>query len=271
MWFLRAPLLQFFLVGALLLFAHHLLQPSPRTRIRVSAEEKAGLLTDFGRRTGRAPSDSEQQQIVDAYLDSEVLYREALVRHLDRGDVIIRRRLIQKMDFVLDALANGQDAAPSEAELEAYYQSHAERYRQPARVSLWHVFVARDEKGEAAAVARAEALRLAARSGADPAKLGDPFVRGARFVEQTESELASVFGLPFARAVFALPVDTLSQPIASSYGLHIVRTTALLPAVLPPLSAMKARVAQDLNDELRRRTRLRLLRGLRQGYDIAVP
>lgn len=268
---LRAPLLQFFLVGSLLLLGDHLLRPAPRTRIRLSMAEKAALLQDFQRRSGHAPDDREQRQVLDAYLDSEVLYREALSRHLDRGDVIIRRRLIQKMDFVLDALASGQDPSPTEAELQAYYQSHAERYRQPARVSLWHVFAAHDATRSSAALGRADALRRQLQAGADWRKLGDPFVRGDHFVEQTEKELSAVFGPAFARAVFSLPVDTLSAPIESSYGVHIVRLTAVNPSVLPPLPAASARVTQDLKEDRRRRARLELLHGLRQGYDIVVP
>lgn len=270
MLFLRAPLLQFFGVGALLLVAYRLLQPSPPTRIRLSAAEKAGLLQDFQRRSGHPPSDGEAQQVVEAYLDSEVLLREAQARHLDRGDVIIRRRLIQKMDFVLDALAAGSDAPPAAAELEAYYQGHAERYRQPARVSLWHVFVAHDAPGQAPAAVRIEPLRRLLQAGADPQTLGEPFLRGSRFVDQSESELGAVFGAAFARAVFALPVDVLSAPIASSYGLHLVRVTAALPARLPPLATVAARVSQDFKDDRRRQARLLLLRGLRRGYDIVV-
>ena len=35
-----------------------------------------------------------------AYVDEEVRYREALALGLDRGDVIVRRRLVQKMDLL---------------------------------------------------------------------------------------------------------------------------------------------------------------------------
>ena len=271
MWLLRSPLLQFFLVGALLLFAHHLLQPRPRTRIHLSTEERAGLEQDFARRAGHAPSPAERQQIVDAYLDSEVLYREALARHLDRGDVIIRRRLIQKMDFVLDALAAGPTAEPTDAERRAYYQAHADRYRQPARRSLRQVFVGQPVDDAQSARGRAEALRQAWQTGADPQRLGDPFVRGAYFVEQTEAELAAVFGPAFAQAVFALPAQIFSPPIASSYGLHIVQVSAIVAASVPSYEAVADRVAQDLQDDRRRRLRMDLVRGLRQSYDISVP
>lgn len=275
---LRAPLLQFFLLGALLLLAHRALRPPPPTQIKLTAEALAGLEQDFQRRSGRPASAGERQSLRDTYLDNEVLYREALARQLDRGDVIVRRRLIQKMDFVLDALADQADAPLAEPELSAYLAQHAERYRQPARLSLIQVFVARPstmaqaaQDAEAALATRAHSLRQRLQSGADPTTLGDPFVRGSQLRNQSEDELAASLGPAFAAAVFQQPLQTWSEPIASSFGLHIVQVTASEPAQLPPLSSLRSRVESDLREERRRQARRELVRELRQHYDIAAP
>jgi hypothetical protein len=275
---LRAPLLQFFLLGALLFLAHRALRPPPPTQIKLTAEALAGLEQDFQRRSGRPASPSERQSLRDTYLDNEVLYREALARQLDRGDVIVRRRLIQKMDFVLDALADQTEAPLTESELSAYLAGHAERYRQPARLSLLQVFVARPSTtaatalaAEAALTTRAHSLRQRLQSGADPTTLGDPFVRGSQLQNQSENELAASLGPAFAAAVFQQPLQQWSEPIASSYGLHLVQVTASEPAQLPPLSSLRSRVESDLREERRRRARHELVRELRQHYDIAAP
>jgi hypothetical protein len=275
---LRAPLLQFFLLGALLLLAHRALRPPPPNQIQLTAEAQAGFEQDFQRRNGRPPSADERQSLRDAYLNSEVLYREALSRHLDRGDVIIRRRLVQKMEFVLDALAGEREATPGDQAVAEYFAQHAQRYRLPARISLVHVFLATPSssgtQAQAAAadqLSRARSLRQRLLRGADPATLGDPFVRGARFDNQSSSDLAAVFGPAFAAAIERLPSGSWSEPIASSYGLHLVQITATEPARLPPLPSIRARVENDLREEQRQNARRELLRDLRQSYDIVQP
>ena len=272
---LRAPLLQFFLLGALLLLAYRALKPPPKTQITLTAEALAGFEKDFQRRHGRPPSEAERQAQRESYLDSEVLYREALSRHLDRGDVIIRRRLIQKMEFVLDALVEEEAAPLSSQALSEFYAQHAERYRQPARFSLVQVFVAASPPSPTVPrtepLARAQAIRQRLLRGAEPGSLGDPFIRGTQLREQSESELAAIFGPTFAASVATLPVGSWSEPIASSYGLHAVQLTAPTPQQQPALPSVRARVESDLRDERRQQARRDLLRTLRQSYRVVQP
>ena len=272
---LRAPLLQFFLLGALLLLAYRALKPPPKTQITLTAEALAGFEKDFQRRHGRPPSDAERQAQRESYLDSEVLYREALSRHLDRGDVIIRRRLIQKMDFVLDALVEEEAAPLSSQALSEFYAQHAERYRQPARFSLVQVFVAASPPTtmvqHTEPLTRAQVIRQRLLRGAEPSSLGDPFIRGTQFREQSESELAAIFGQTFAASVAALPIGAWSEPIASSYGLHLVLLTATTPQQQPALPSVRARVESDLRDERRQQARRDLLRTLRKSYRVVQP
>ena len=133
---LREPLLHLLLAGGGLLLVHRAVAPR-RERITVGAEERAALRADQQRRGG-APSAEDERQRVERFIDSELLYREALARGLDRGDVIVRRRLIQKMEFLLEAEA---DAEPPEAELAAALAASPGRYALPERLSLEQVFL----------------------------------------------------------------------------------------------------------------------------------
>ena len=95
---LREPLVHFFVLAVLLLAVQQrFLKPASRQRIVVSPEVVRGLRQDFLRRTGGDPAPAEAAALLERYLDNEVLYREALAQGLDRGDIIVRRRLIQKM------------------------------------------------------------------------------------------------------------------------------------------------------------------------------
>jgi hypothetical protein len=129
------------LVLGVLLFALHRRVAPPRAseEIVVTPDAVAGMREDFKRRTGRMPSATDEKNMIDAYVADEVLVREALALGLDRGDVIIRRRLIQKMEYLLENTEPVPD--PTDAELEAFIAAHPERYATPARVTFTHVFV----------------------------------------------------------------------------------------------------------------------------------
>jgi hypothetical protein len=53
----------------------------------------------------RSPTASESDRLVADYVREEVLYREALALGLDRDDLVVRRRLVQKMEML--ALRDG--------------------------------------------------------------------------------------------------------------------------------------------------------------------
>jgi peptidyl-prolyl cis-trans isomerase C len=272
----REPLLHFVLLGAALFALHRAVapRPDPRSarRIEVTPSVLAGLLQEHARRTGAPPTRDEERALVRRYVDAEVLYREALALGLDRGDVIVRRRLVQKMELLDEEEA---PAVPAEAELQAILDGAGDRWARPARVALEHVFVARDRHADAAA----EAARLRARllAGDDPARLGDPFLRGRAFPPTAERDLAAMFGAPFARAVMALPEPpqrdrgAWSEPIASSFGWHLVRVTAREEARPARLDEVRREVEHAWRERRRAEAKRAALDRLRMHYDVVLP
>lgn len=266
---LREPLVHFLVLGALILGVAEWRAESRGDAgvITLGPEQLAGLRADFERRTGRPPTPTDERTLIDRFVEDETLYREALALGLDRGDVIVRRRLLQKMEFLFDARADLE--APTPDDLRALRDAHPERYREPARMDLEHVFVdgvrhADDER----AVALAAAAALAA--GADPARQGDPFLRGRRMRAKSHAELARIFGAAFADAVDALPVGSWSPPIASSYGLHLVRVLARTPARLPDVAEIESTLRTDWVDAHRRDVRRKALAELRGRYQVRI-
>jgi peptidyl-prolyl cis-trans isomerase C len=235
--------------------------------IELSAADVDALRQDQRRRVGTAPTPDEDAALIQRFVDDEILYREALALGLDRGDIIVRRRLLQKMEFLLEGLHPVPE--PSDAELEAYLAAHADRYRSPARVDLTHVFVSRDRHGAAAERVAAE-LRAALDAGAEPSTLGDPFVRGRELHAQSERDLAGIFGPAFARAAVELPVGAWSSPVTSSYGLHLVRVNRRVPAELPALDRIRAAVRQDWAEERRGELLRAALGELRRKYVVRI-
>lgn len=226
-----------------------------------------GLARDQERRTGRAPTPEEREALLQRWIDDEVRYREALELGLDRGDVIVRRRLVQKLDFLLEG--STPVPAPTDAELTAFLAANAARYARPDRVTIEHVFASYGTPGaEAEARVTAWMPRLAA--GDAPTTLGDPFMHGRTMTQASADDLAGVFGPDFATAVMALAVDRWSGPIASSYGAHAVRVTARTPGSVPPLADVRDAVARDWRAERRAALDREAVETLRRQWTVRV-
>ena len=145
---LRQPLTHFLAIGALLFAADLWRNPpgeSAEVTIVVPADVVETLTGAWHKRTGALPTAAERQGLIDEYVEEEVLYREALAMGFERGDLIIRRRLVQKMEFLLEDLSPG--AEPTDAVLQDWLTRHADDYASPPRVEFDHVYLSRDRRG----------------------------------------------------------------------------------------------------------------------------
>jgi len=257
------------LVAGLVAWAAYDRLLAPGDRIVVSEELRAGLRADHHRRTGRPPSAAEEAALVDTWIEDELLYREALALGLDRRDVVVRRRLVQSMGFLLE---EDTARAPDDDALQAYLTTHAERFATAPSVTFEHVFVRANPGqgviGEGDDAERARTLRAELDAGADPARLGDPFARGARMAGRTPAEIDGAFGPGFAARIATLPVDAWSEPVASSFGLHLVRVVRREPGGVPELATIREAVAADWRHAQREAARRRGIAQLRQRHDV---
>jgi peptidyl-prolyl cis-trans isomerase C len=265
---LHEPLLHFVVLGVALFTLHHwVAPPQPGRQIVLSAEAIRGLRQDHLRRYGTLPTADEEAAMIQRFINNEVLYREALALGLDRGDIVVRRRLVQKMQFLTEDLQ--PIATPTDRQLRAYLDAHAVRYAVPARLTLTHVFVSADRHGSSTAAYAAQ-LRARLLAGADPAQLGDPFLRGRKFSLSTQAELAAAFGATFAAQVMSLPTGTWSEPLRSSYGLHLVRVAKHIAGHQPSLAEVRDAVERDWREERRTEADRLALARLRQRYDVRI-
>ncbi|MDH3198544.1 MAG: peptidylprolyl isomerase [Candidatus Krumholzibacteria bacterium] len=265
---LREPLLHFLLAGAALFALHGMVAGpgvAPPERIAVGEDRIRMLSQSFERTWQRPPSALELGGLIDDYVTEEVLYREALALGLDRDDLVVRRRMRQKMEFLNDELVESE---PSDAVLRAYFAANAERFRVSSRVSFAQVFVGAEANGSAQA--RAADLLARLRAGEDPETLGAATGLPPAMASATPSEVAGFFGAAFAEALAEAPDATWSGPVASSFGLHLVRVGTRVPGRLPPFEDARRFVEREWAAEQRDETRERFYRALRGRYDIEV-
>jgi hypothetical protein len=273
---LREPLLHFALAGALLFAAYDYYGPpaaAPASRDIVVTDAQVDALRAQLREINRQPpTDEELERAVHDYVDEEVLYREAVALGLDAGDLVVRRRLEQKMRFLIEDTT--RLAPATDADLTAYLDAHRADFDAPARIRLTHVFVSRDAHGpETDTTAAALHARLLAES-VPPEKapaLGDSFPAGADLDDMTERELVRYLGADFAAAVMRLPVGSWSEPIASIHGEHLVWIREQTPARAVTLDEVRARVLYAFDRERHDAANEERLAALRARYNISLP
>ena len=120
----REPLVQFLAIGALL-FAIFLWRDgrgSGSNRIVITPGQVDTLVAGFARTWHRPPTESEFKALMDELLREEVATREAMALGLDRDDAVVRRRLRQKLEFVVEDTLEA--VPPTDAELEAWLTAH---------------------------------------------------------------------------------------------------------------------------------------------------
>lgn len=259
----RDPLIHFLLFGAALFAAHavwsHVVTRADRQLV-VDTREIARQSDLFMIENGRAPNDAELQGIIVAYVEEEVLARDAQALGLDEDDTVVRRRLAQKMRLLTDA---GIIPPPSDADLQTWFDARAGDYVQPERRLIQHVFFSDDRRNDAKADAAAADL-------SDWTRVGDPFIIARQIGPIGRTKVQQEYGGAFARVAFEADRDVWSDPVRSPFGIHRVRVTQITPRVDPEFSDVRAAVLSDWMDEARRARAVQSVRDRVAKYDVIV-
>ncbi len=264
---LREPLFHFFILGLAIYGGYAWLYAGETSEghqqiIRVGEGERAWMRTSFEKRWKREPTPRELEGLTTEYVRETAFYREALAMGLDKDDTIVRRRLAQKLEFLVQDLLDV--SPPTDADLATYFEAHRGDYRRPDLITFTHVFVDPDKR-DAATHDDAMKIRAALEKLEDPAsgakELGDPFMLQSYYPERTEADISKLFGGEFAETLAASNTGAWHGPIVSGYGLHLVYVHGKQTFPQPELSEVRERLAEDwatakraeLNEEYRKR------------------
>lgn len=270
----KEPLLHFLVLGALLVAVYATARPdtSERGNVIEINDVEIALLTDrWTKQWGRSPTSEELLGLVDARIREEVLYRQALQFGLDEGDEVLRRRMVQKLEFLISSAAVPEN--PADAVLRSFFRTRAEDYRDPARWSFTHVYFNPDRPGvgaeEAAGVAL-ETLRSRRPVPTRAPELGDRFMLQYDYSHVTARAVDRMFGARFGQHIEDLPAGEWLGPILSGYGWHLVRIGDRTPSRVPTFEEVAPRVRIDYIDDAKSRARDLAYQAARETYDIRI-
>jgi len=271
---LYEPLLHFLLAGALLFGAYAWLNRGEsdagdrELTIQITEREVTWLTETWMRLWQRPPDERELQGLVTDYLREELLMREARALELDRDDTIVRRRLAQKMNFILEDTA--RLAAPTDSQLRALYDADRARFDAPATISFVSVYFSSDKRGDrAAADAQALLARLSvAGANAVPGNAGDSSLLPGELLDADEQAIARTYGAEFAKSVMTFAPGAWQGPVKSAFGQHLVRVTTRREAEPHSFEAVRETLVEEWRRQGETAAKELYFKGLLDRYDI---
>ena len=287
--FFKQPLFHFILAGALIFIAYALTeQPAPEVQAggKVITVDRTDLLNfmqfraqafqpELFREQLDNMSPEEIESLVDAFVREEAMHREAMAMGMDQGDYIIRQRLVQKVEFLLENMVN-QALEPEAGEIEAFYEARKDDYQIDAVYTFTHIFFDGEERGWEQARADADELmanpQLTEIAFNDASAYGDRYPFLQNYVERTRDFVVNNFTEEFVTALdaFTLSNGTWRGPLESRYGFHLVLLREKSAPRFPPLEDILGRVADDWRYESVLKARREAEDQVISGYSITV-
>lgn len=269
----REPLFHFLLLGVAIFVVYGVVTQHKTDKpgqIVVTQGTIDNLTTGFTRTWQRPPTEDELQGLVRDHIREEAAYREALALGLDRDDMIVRRRLQQKLEFLSDDPATRTE--PTDAELQSFLQAHSDSFRTEPLFTFHQIYFNPQLRGAHlngdAARALGDLQRAASR--VHDGDLGDPFLLQQSFNNVPLSDLKKTFGEQFAAALSALPVGTWQGPIGSGYGAHLVYVVRHIASRLPALAEVQDQVRREWLDAKRRQATDKFYETILSRYSVRI-
>lgn len=268
---LREPLLHFLLLGAAIFGAYDLLsnaRATPPGHIVITQGRIEALIAAFSRTWQRPPTASERDGLIRDYVHEEVYVREAIALGLDQDDMVIRRRLGQKLEFVSEDLSSQAD--PTDGQLRAYLNAHRDAFRVEPHFTFRQVFLDPQRRGDKLSRDAARLLAGLRRAGADPDTVGDASLLDHSFEAVPASMVAAQFGDQFAEALSEVPSGEWRGPVSSTYGAHLVLVDDRTDSRLPALEEVREVVRRDWANAQRAQVSEKYYQALLRRYTVTV-
>jgi peptidyl-prolyl cis-trans isomerase C len=248
-----SPLTHFLFVGFLIFISsYYITKRRDAHKIIIDKAVVEKLITAWQTQFGKMPTDRELKIATDDYVKQEVLFREAETLGLNKEDEIIKRRLQQKMAFILKDNIVVPD--PSESVVEEYYKKNSTKFSDAPKVSFTHIYFTVDNGSAEQAKQRANTiLRTLEKDGLRRApELGDRFMLLYDYNDINKTDATGLFGAsPFTDSLFTVKENQWTGPFLSGYGWHLLYVNKRLQKTTPPLNEIKDRVMESYkNDKL---------------------
>ncbi|MDI9245342.1 peptidylprolyl isomerase [Marinobacter sp. CHS3-4] len=215
-------------------------------------------------------NEQKRKELIRDYVREEALFREAKLLGMMENDYIVRRRSVQKLEFIAQGVAERLGEV-NDQELTAYFEKFRDDYYVSPSYSFTHVFIKDGvDNPELRAKALLEKLNAERVGNADATPFGDRFLYHRNYVERTPDFIASHFGNRFKDGLSQLEasVERWQGPIVSKYGLHLIKLNAYRPGRAPELAEVRHQVESDFLRWQKIQQQEVAIQGIVERYDV---
>lgn len=271
----KEPLIYFFVLGFVVFGLHSFLNRTNQANtdpfsIEVASADIEWIRSSWEARMKRQPTQQELQGLINRYIRDEILHREALSMDLDDRDLIIKRRLVQKLTFVFEDLADSIE--PTDEELKIYMRENQAKYRIPEMMSFTQVYFSPDKRKDAIQEAKTVLAHLKSTQSTpeEAVSLGDTIMIGSSFRQRSPGEVARTLGKEFANKLFSVGDMGWQGPIASTFGLHLVYIEESTASKMPEFENIREDVKNDFMYDRKREVIDNAYNAVKSRYTILV-
>ncbi len=271
----KEPLVYFFVLGFVVFGLHSYLNRANQEdtdpfTVDVTSADIEWIRSSWEARMKRQPMQHELQELINRFIRDEILFREAMAMDLDDRDLVIQRRLVQKLTFVFEDLA--ETIEPTDNELINYMRENQEKYRIPEMKSFTQIYFNPEKRKEAMEEAKTVLGRLkqAKRAPEKAVSLGDTIMIDSSFRQKSPDEVARILGREFADKLFSIDEKGWQGPIRSTFGLHLVYISDQIASRMPEFENIRKNVQYDFMYDRKKKVIDSAYNAVKSRYTILV-
>lgn len=267
---IKDPLFSFLILGALILVLYSFLNTG-KTSIEdnkiIVTDEDVDRIVQLYERTWNQPPDSlALSRLINDEIKSNIYYNEGLRLNLDHNDEIIRRRLVQKYEFLIEDLIDGTD--PTDEELRQFYDDNQDNYKTPKSYSFNHFYFSPDELTDAEKSAkRFYDSNLSSDPNAPKGKSNNFFIQSP-LISKEVSSLWQEFGKNFGDQVNLIKKQGWHPPVRSGYGWHVLYVLGIDNPQSISFESIRTRINDDFKQKALRDYNAKVYESLKEEYTV---
>tara|TARA_B100000497_G_scaffold126253_1_gene164658 strand:+ start:90 stop:944 length:855 start_codon:yes stop_codon:yes gene_type:complete len=271
---LKEPLLHFILFGALIFVYYSLTNSAADSEdsydIHFDKSDIHRMKSAYQLSWSSLPDSLTLSRLIDEEVKAEIFSREAKRLDLHHNDEIIKRRLVQKYEFLVSDVADG--ARASNEELQEFYKSNLDKYKSDPTYSFYHFYFKESPNQNAKQSYQMISLNEGnVESILDKMNHHDPLHVSTKQTTKSVNQIEISLGKEFSQELRNYHSQGwIENPIQSGFGYHMVYVTDFKESTIPTIEKVKNKVTKDWRESQGVNFKNELYKSLKQKYKVKV-
>ena len=263
---LHEPLLHFFVVGSILFYYLSTNDTTvEKEKVVISKGKIEQLSAQFQKTRQRPATSQELQALIHNQVREELAFKQGKEMGLIEDDSIIKRRVQQKLEFMLnDSVSSFK---PTNEELQEYLQAHQEQYMIAPVYSFRQIYINPQKHQDFDTyLQNLKAENLDKKY----TEVGDSIMLESNYQNISTAQIARLFGQKFSLSLEKLALKKWIGPVTSGYGVHLVYIQHKENAHMATFKEREAQIRVDFTIETQEKALDDFYEKLKDKYELVV-